>query len=271
MSQNITTGLVRFSYAYIFTPRAGKNPGDEEKYSITLLIPKNDQATMNAIMAGIEEAKQEGLAGAFKGIPPQVLPTPIHDGDGAKESGEPYGPECRGHWVITASNKRQPFVVDANVQPVLQPTLVYSGCYGKASIRFFPYTTGKKGIGCSLNGIQKIQDGEPLGGGITADEAFGANPGFAPAAPMAPGYGQPATPAYGQPAAPTYQAPQQPAYQAPAQPQYQPQYQQPAYQPAPTAPYQQPAQPGYGQPAGYPQQQIDPITGAPIAGGVMGI
>lgn len=252
MSRNITIGRVRFSYAWVFQPKKNRDDNGEERYSVTLLIPKTDMNSYNAVMACIEEAKQEGLNGDFKGAIPPTLAVPIHDGDGVKENtGEPYGPECKGHWVLTASNKIQPFVVDANIQPIIQQSAFYSGCYGMASIRFFPYAKGKKGIGCSLNGVQKLAEGEPLGGGISPEEAFRN--------------AQQATQQGAWPNTPSGQtAYQQPTYQAPMQPTYQQaQYQvppQPAYQ---IPQYQAPAQPGY--------PQIDPITGLPYTGGVMGI
>ena len=81
----------------------------------------------------------------------------------------------QGSLVFTASSKNKPEVVDKNVQPILSPTAVYSGCYGRVSIRFYPYNShGRKGIGCGLGNVQKLRDGEPLGGGTTAKQDFGA-------------------------------------------------------------------------------------------------
>lgn len=97
----------------------------------------------------------------------------------------PYGDECKGHWVFTASAQasKPPYVVDANIQPILQQSEIYSGMYGRANVSFFPYNaSGKKGIGCGLNGVQKLRDGEPLGGGVTAAEAFGSPAAADPAA-----------------------------------------------------------------------------------------
>jgi hypothetical protein len=152
----------------------------------------------------------------------------------------PFSDECKGRWVFTASSKQAPQVVDLNLNPIIQQTDVYSGIYARVSLTFFPYATGgKKGIGCGLRNVQKMEDGEPLGGRTTAADDFGGAPGY-PAAP--PAYAQPAYPQQ-----PNY--PQQPTY-APVQPQ------QPQYAPV------QPQQP----------QQYDPITGAPIPpGGVMGL
>ena len=264
----ITTGKVRASYVHIFTPRVPDN-GGEPKYCVTLLIPKNDVATLNAIYADIERAKQEGAQRAFGGnIPPQCK-TPIYDGDGYRPSGEAFGEECRGHMVLTASAKQQPVVVGLDMQNIINPADVYSGCYIRASINFFAYNSnGNKGIGCGLNAVQKIEDGEPLSARVSAEEAFGgsntytAGPSFgtgqaAPSYPQSPGY-IPAPNPYQMPG--SYQMPSQaPMYgqqtAAPTQPQLAGYNQQTA---APQAPYQQPA--------------IDPITGRPMVnGGVMGI
>ena len=101
----ITTGVVRASYVNIFQPRASQNGGDP-KYSVTLLIPKNDTATINGIYAEIEKAKQEGAQRVFGGSIPPMCKTPIYDGDGVRPSGEPFGEECRGCLVMTASAKQ---------------------------------------------------------------------------------------------------------------------------------------------------------------------
>lgn len=99
---------------------------------------------------------------------------PIHDGDGLRQSGEPYGAECKGHWVITANSNSAPEVVDANCNPIISKNEFYSGCYGRASLRFYAYNqNGNKGIGCGLGNVQKLEDGQPLDGRTTAIEDFG--------------------------------------------------------------------------------------------------
>lgn len=178
----ITTGKVRASYVNIFQPRIPEN-GGEPKYSVTLLIPKTDAATLNAIFAEIEKAKQEGVQ-KFNGNIPPMCKIPIYDGDGYRPSGEAFGEECRGHMVMTASAKNQPVIVDLNMQNIINPADIYSGCFIRASINFFAYNSnGNKGIGCGLNAVQKIEDGEPLVMRISAEEAFGGSNAYA-GAPM---------------------------------------------------------------------------------------
>jgi hypothetical protein len=242
-ANTITTGEVRLSYVNVFEAqtRAGSN---DAKFSVTVLVPKTDRATKAAIDAAIAAAIENGVTKCWNGVKPPQPSICVHDGDGVRPSdGQPYGAECKGCWVFTASNKNAPFVVDASVQPILNRQEIYSGIWGRASISFFPYNNnGKKGIGCSLNGIQKLRDGEPLVDRVSADEAFSAAP--APVYPQQPIYPQqPAFTGYGQPAAPSY--PPQPA--APA---YNSQQPYPGYTPQPTYPQQQPG--------------INPFTGLPM-------
>lgn len=174
---NITTGEVRLSYAHLFKPHAVMT-GQEEKYSVTVLVPKTDVDTMNRINTAIEAAKQRGIAEKWSGQCPPIVATPVYDGDGVRPSdGMEFGPECKGHWVFTASAKADypPEVVDSQGNPIINQSEVYSGMYGKVNVTFFPYSYGgKKGIGCGLGPVMKSRDGETLGGSApTAAQAFG--------------------------------------------------------------------------------------------------
>ncbi len=185
MSNTIVTGEVRLSYVNVFTPRPSQSGGDP-KYSVTVLLPKADIVSKQAIDAEIQRTLAEGAA-VFGGQIPAAPAIPIYDGDGVRPNGEPFGEECRGHWVFTASSLNKPEVVDANVQPILSQSQVYSGCYGRVSVRFFAYNkAGRKGVGCGLGNVQKLRDGEPLGGGTTAKQDFGA-----PAQPQSVPQGSP--------------------------------------------------------------------------------
>ena len=248
----------RFSYVHLTQPRQPLNGVGTAKYSVTVLLPKSDVAAKQAIDMAIQAAINAGVQGKWGGVKPPVPSTPIYDGDGVRPSGEAFGPECKGHWVFTASGERRPEVIDENFNPIIDASQIYSGMYGQISIRFFAYmAAGKKGIGCGIGNVRKTSDGEPLAAtGPSASEEFGGSYNAGPAY-QAPAYQPQQQGYYAQP-----QQPQQPAYQQPPQPAYQaPVQQQQQYQPLPG--YQlQPAQ---------PVQQIDPITGRPITGGVMGL
>ena len=107
-----------------------------------------------------------------------MLNNPVHDGDGVKSDGTPYGPECAGHWVLNASSGAEtPIeIVDRNMVKIMDATQIYSGIYANVCVTFYPYLyNGKKGIGCGLGPVQKISDGEPLGGSApTAASCFSA-------------------------------------------------------------------------------------------------
>jgi hypothetical protein len=192
---NITTGRARLSFVHVFKPYAYEQ-GQEEKFSVTILVPKSDTATKARIDAAIAAATQKGITDRWNGVKPPVVPNPIWDGDGVKSDGTPFGPECKGHWVFTASAKAEypPEVVDVNLNPIINQTEVYSGCYGRVNVSFFPYAFGgKKGIGCGLGSVQKLEDGEPLGGArVSAAQAFGSPVGQPAQAQPQAAYQQPA-------------------------------------------------------------------------------
>ena len=171
----VVTGKARFSYVSIFQPRKSEDNNDP-RYELTLLIPKTDKKTYDAIMKAIEAANQKGKSKFGDKWPAKPKHT-LKDGDGYKESGDAYGPECKGHWVLRASSKTQPQVVDRNCQAILDSTEVYSGCYGRASLNFYPFVVpSNKGVTAGLQNVQKLAEGEALGGGrssATTDFAGG--------------------------------------------------------------------------------------------------
>lgn len=178
---NVTTGKARLSYVHLFKPYAYQQ-GQEEKFGVTVLVPKTDTDTMARINTAIEAAKQKGISEKWNGVCPPIVPTPVYDGDGVRPSdGMPFGEECKGHWVFTASAKPDypPEVVDAHGNPIINQSEVYSGMYGRVNVNFFPYAFGgKKGIGCGLGLVQKLEDGETLSGShVSAAQAFGTPQG----------------------------------------------------------------------------------------------
>lgn len=206
MSTTIVTGEVRLSYVNIFTPQTPQGGGDPV-YSVTILIPKTDVATKQAIDNAIQQTANEALATTFGGYMPPNINQAVHDGDGTRPTdGRPYGDECKGCWVISAKSKTRPEVVDANVQPIISPTDVYSGCYGRVSLNFYAYNNKRMGVGIGLGNVQKLRDGDPLGGGTTAKQDFGTpvpQPVQTPQVQPPAAYGQ----APAQYAAPTQQNP----------------------------------------------------------------
>lgn len=172
MGTKVVTGKVRFSFCHIFEPQEPQGGGDP-KYSVTLLIPKSDTATLGKIKEAMAEAREAYCKRNGASALPAKPNHTMHDGDGVRDSGDPFGPECKGCYVITVSSKQKPVIVDAFRNPVTDPGEVYSGSYGRASINFYGYNrNGKKGISAGLLSIQKLHDGEPLGGNMGSADDF---------------------------------------------------------------------------------------------------
>ena len=163
----MVTGAVRLSYAHLFEAYAAQ-PGQEKKYSVSLLIPKSDTMTIKLIKEAIDKAIQNGISSKWGGRRPKNLKLPLRDGDTERDD-DVY----QGHYFINANNKRQPGILDKYKNKIVDPDEVYSGCYALASVTFFPYNAnGNVGVGCSIDNIMKTDDGEPLGNVHSAESDF---------------------------------------------------------------------------------------------------
>ena len=167
----ITGPNTRWSYANVWQPKSIN--GGAPKYSVSLIIPMSDTETVSKIKAAIKAAYEEGqakLRGNGKSVPAlEYMKTPLRDGDKERPDDEAY----KNSYFINANSGTAPGVVDANRQPIIDTSEVYSGVYGRASINFYAFNSnGNKGIACGLNNLQKIRDGEPLGGKARAEDDF---------------------------------------------------------------------------------------------------
>ena len=167
-STKVVTGKARLSYAHVWEPASvnGSNP----KYSVSVIIPKNDTDTVKRINAAIEAAITEGV-GKFGGKKPNkaALKLPLRDGDTDRPDDEAY----KNSYFVNCNSTTAPQIVDRRVQPILDREEVYSGCYARVSINFYAYnSSGNKGVAAGLGNIQKVADGEPLGGKTNAKDEF---------------------------------------------------------------------------------------------------
>ena len=168
----VITGVnTRLSYANVWDPKSIN--GGAPKYSVSLIIPKSDTKTIDKINAAIQAAYEEGqskLKGNGKSVPAlTVIKTPLRDGDLERPDDEAY----KGCYFINANSATAPGIVDADRQPILERSEIYSGVYARASINLYAFNSnGNKGIACGLNNLQKIRDGEPLGGKSRAQDDF---------------------------------------------------------------------------------------------------
>ena len=166
----VITGKVVMSYLTVNEPKVPLG-GGTPKYSVSLIIPKSDTATVEKIKAAIQAAYDEGqskLKGNSKTVP-DSLKTPLRDGDKDRKGDEAYK-DC---YFVNANSTTKPGVVDADRNPILDSSELYSGIIGRASINFYAFNSnGNRGIACGLNNLQKLSDGTPLGGHSRAEDDF---------------------------------------------------------------------------------------------------
>ena len=170
----VITGVCRLSYANIW--QAKSINGGAPKYSASVLIPKGDAKTVAKVKAAIQAAYEEGegkLKGNGKTAPSlSSLKTPLRDGDTERPDDDAYA----GHWFINANSNTAPGVVDANREPIYDTSEIYSGVYARVSLSFYAFNSnGNRGIACALQNIQKVRDGEALGGKSKAEDDFNDN------------------------------------------------------------------------------------------------
>lgn len=166
-STKVVTGKVRLSYVNIFKSRAFRQDQDA-KFSLCVLIDKDDKTTLKKINAAIQEAIREGISSKWNGKKPANLKLPLRDGDDERaEEAEEY----EGMMFLNANSTQKPGIVDKDLNEILDPDEVYSGCYGRVSINFYPFNVnGNRGVGVGLNNVQKLSEGERLGGARASAE-----------------------------------------------------------------------------------------------------
>jgi hypothetical protein len=167
----ITGPRTRWSYANVWEPKSIN--GGTPKYSVSLIIPKGDTKTVEKVKAAIQAAYEEGqakLKGNGRSVPAlTAIKNPLRDGDTERPDDEAYA----GCYFINANSQAAPGIVDADCNPILEHSEVYSGVYGRASVSFYAFNSnGNRGIACGLNNLQKLADGTALGGHTRPEDDF---------------------------------------------------------------------------------------------------
>lgn len=173
----VVTGEVRLSYANVWENKSIN--GGIPKFSVSIIISKNDTQTVEKVKAAIEAAYKEGetkLKGSGKSVPALTnIKTPLRDGDIDRPDDEAYA----NSYFINANSPNAPGIVNIAREPILERSEVYSGVYARVSVNFYAFNSnGNKGIACSLNNIQKLRDGTPLGGKSSPEDDFSDEDGF---------------------------------------------------------------------------------------------
>lgn len=166
---SVVTPKFRVSYPNVFKARLNDLNGQQE-YSVVALFPKD--ADLTALKAAAQEAIVKKW-GEDKAKWPTNLKSPFRDvEDRRKEGVLPPGYE-EGSVFMNLKTRQKPGVVDENVQPVLEESTFYAGCWARASLNAYAYDQkGNKGVAFGLGNIQKVGDGDPLGGRTAPQQDF---------------------------------------------------------------------------------------------------
>lgn len=184
MALKVVTGKVRLSYPNLFKAKAAEE-GQDPKFSVEVLIPKSDTATVAKIRAAQNEAAETVRKGAkvlgenpptygADNFPHKKFSDTLRDGDDADENDG--RPEREGHWFMNVRSdaRYKPGVVDRDRQAVLDESEVYGGVYARVSMTAYAFSVqGNKGVSFGLNSVQVLGHGEPFGGAREkAEEVF---------------------------------------------------------------------------------------------------
>lgn len=166
MSTKVSTPeICRFSYVNLVEAKLA--PGaTQPKFGLSLIIPKTNKKTIRAIedaVAAAEEAGKDKFGKKWI-----CKKTPLRDGDKERED-DAYA----NSFFLNANSNNRPGMVNAKVQPILDPKEIKSGDWGNVSLNFYPFNVnGNSGIAVGLNHVQKVKDGEPLGSVTSAQDEF---------------------------------------------------------------------------------------------------
>ena len=175
LTVDLTTEIGTLSFPRVFTSTAGKNDKGETVYDTQFIIPKTQRADVRAILVAIKKVGE-----AKWGTNWRKVRAPLRDGDAERDEltedgqtkGEKY-PERDGCFFFNARSTKPIGVYDRGRNLITDPDEIHSGAKGKINITFYPYaTSGNSGIGVGLNGVQKVADGEWLGGGSPSVETM---------------------------------------------------------------------------------------------------
>ena len=164
----VITGKCRLSYAHVWEP-VSIDGTSEPKFGACIIIPKTDKVTIKKVKAAVEAAVQDGIKSKWKGKKPANLKLPLRDGDEERPDDEAFADA----YFVNANSKTRPGIVDLAKHEIMDSTEVYSGCYCRFSVNFYPFSaSGNNGVAAGLNNIQLVADGEPLGGRSRAEDDF---------------------------------------------------------------------------------------------------
>lgn len=173
-------GRVMFESAWEPRPKNPEDPTSALQYGVMLAFPAGADLSL---LQQIVTAAAVGKWGADTSKWPANLRSPLRD---QGEKADKYQGMVPGAKFINVTSKFPPGIVDQYNRKIIAHEQFYSGCYACVAINAWPYDkSGNRGVALSLQNIQKVRDGERLGGSVPADVQFKAAVAPAGATPPA--------------------------------------------------------------------------------------
>ena len=187
---DISTPVGRFSWCYIFSEDPKQKPKDDQKYKVTLMLPKNKKALASLGLNPKQEAAVLKDVEVFVKETKEFAAEKSRGKFGAKYKGKRWNPILDGDsdqniaasennanfWLIRTKSKFKPTVVDRNMNPITtdeNPEGLYSGCWGRLKLGYYCYDGENAGFAFGLGfHIKKVANDEEFAGGQSAEEAF---------------------------------------------------------------------------------------------------
>lgn len=176
----ITSTDTRLKWPNLAKPTAPSS-GGEKKYNVKLIFPQTSECIQDiskVITKTYEANLDKFIDEQGNTIPLAELNTPLFLG--AREY--PNQKEFNGCYFLKAYNRQRPLLYDkarAEEAPSdpeyskADPSEFHDGAYVSASLIFFAYAYGaSRGIGCILDALMKIKDGDSFAASHTTANDF---------------------------------------------------------------------------------------------------
>jgi hypothetical protein len=159
------------AYLFLLKPQPAMEKGKPDQFSVTFLWDEGDQRLAKLEQAIEDVAVAKFGATAKAKLKNGQLKNPLRPG--SDKEGKKDEEAFAGKLFMTCRSTERPQVVDANMEDIINSMDVYSGCVGRADIWLYAYDkAGNKGVSCTINSFQKLDDGERKSGRRSASDAF---------------------------------------------------------------------------------------------------
>lgn len=166
MADQLNTPVFRVSFPTLWVPKPYQNKPPQ--FSVVHLWPKDTD--LSSLKAAARKAAIEKFG---EKLPPN-LKSPFRDGS-EKAHLDGYGPGIIFMRSSSGEDKQPKILYGPKLEPVLDRSKIYAGCYCDAIVSPWVYDhkdSGSKGVSFNLLAIRFVRDGEAFGGGNADMDLF---------------------------------------------------------------------------------------------------